>query len=208
MSTSKSVNRSIAVLNEPRPVGSLITLAQRIVTAMTGNPAFTSPVPTLANVLAAITDLQTAEQAALSRLKGAVTTRNDKRAALVTLLQELRAYVQNRADADPENSANLIESAAYSVRKTPKRAPRALTAKAGAVSGTVKLVTPSVGHYSFYEWAYSTDGGKTWTLVPTTPQAKTTITGLTPSTTVELRVRAGTKAGEGDWSQAVSLVVR
>src|SRR5579859_4615102 len=66
----KSVHRSIAVLKLPKPVGSLITLAQRVVTAMTGNPAFPSPVPTLAVVLAGLTDLQPAEQAALSRLKG------------------------------------------------------------------------------------------------------------------------------------------
>ena len=208
MSTSKSVHRSIAALKLPKPVGSLLTFAQRVVTAMTGNPAFPSPAPTLAEVSAATTALQTAETAALSRLKGAVTTRNDKRAALVNLMQELRTYVQKTADADAENSANIILSAGYAVRKTPTRAARAFNAKAGAVSGAVKLVTPSAGHRSFYEWAYSTDGGKTWITVPATLQAKTMITGLTPATAVEFRVRSCTKAGEGDWSQPVTLLIK
>jgi len=45
---------------------------------MTGNPVFATPTPTLAVVSQAITDVQTAETAALTRAKGAVTTRNEK----------------------------------------------------------------------------------------------------------------------------------
>jgi hypothetical protein len=159
MTTSKSIHRSIVALKLPRPVGSLITFAQGVVTAMTGNAAFPSPAPTLAEVSAATAALQTAETAELSRLKGTVATRKDKRAALVNLLQELRNYVQKTADADPENSANIVLGSGYVVRKTPTHAARAFHAKAGPVSGSVKLVTRSAGPRSFYEWAYSTDGG-------------------------------------------------
>jgi hypothetical protein len=57
-------------------------------------------------VTEAITELQTAETAALARTKGAVTVRNEKRAALVTLLQRLRGQIQTVADASPETSAS------------------------------------------------------------------------------------------------------
>jgi hypothetical protein len=205
---TKSIHRSIATLKLPKTVGALVTYAQGIVTAMTGNAAFPSPVPPLPTVTTAINELQTSETTAQTRAKGTVTARNDKRAALVTLLQQLRGYVQTTADANAETSATLIESAGISVRKTPTRAGRIFTAAAGAVSGSAKLVVPRAGNRVFYEWEYSTDGGKTWITAPATLQAKTTITGLAPATTVLFRYRTVTKTGEGDWSQPVSLLVK
>jgi hypothetical protein len=204
----KSIHRSVATLKLPKTVGALVTYAQGIVTAMTGNAAFPSPVPPLGTVTTAINELHVAETVAQTRAKGAVTARNDKRAVLVTLLQQLRGYVQTTADANPETSATLIESAGISVKKTAVRAARSFAAKAGSVSGSAKLVVPRAGNRVFYEWEYSTDGGKTWIAAPATLQAKTTVTGLAPATTVLFRYRTVTKTGEGDWSQPVSLLVR
>jgi hypothetical protein len=46
---------TLASLKLPTKVSGLATYAQQIVTSMTGNPAFASPVPTLAEVTAATT---------------------------------------------------------------------------------------------------------------------------------------------------------
>jgi hypothetical protein len=208
MSTTKSVHRSIVSLDLPKKVPALISYATSVVTAMTGNPSFPTPAPTLAEVTAAITALQTAQAAAIARTKGAVTARNDKQAALVSLLQEMKAYIQKIADADAENSAAVIQSAGVSVKKTAVRKPRVFGAEQGAVSGTVKLVAASAGHRSSYEWMYSVDGGKTWVSSPATLQAKTSVAGLTPGVTVQFRYLAVTKTGQGDWSQPVSLLVK
>jgi hypothetical protein len=206
MSTIKPIqHRSIATLKLPHPVGALITYAQGIVTRMTGNPAFATP---LSAVTAATSDLQTAETAALSRLKGAVAIRNEKRAALVALLEQLRSYVQTQADANVENGTSIIEGAGIAVRKAAVRTPRVFDAVAGAVSGSAKLVARSAGARASYEWQYSTDGGKTWLQAPATLQAKTTVVGLTAGATVQFRYRAVTKTGEGDWSQTLVLLVR
>jgi hypothetical protein len=43
--------------------------------------------------------------------------------------------------------------------------------------------------------------------MPATLQAKTSLTGLTPATTVQFRYRAVVKAGEGDWSQPIAMLV-
>jgi hypothetical protein len=88
------------------------------------------------------------------------------------------------------------------------RKPRVFDAAQGAVSGTMKLVTASAGPRSSYDWECSTDGGKTWLLLPSTMQAKTSVTGLTPRATVQFRYRALTKTGEGDWSQPLSFIVK
>jgi hypothetical protein len=204
----KTDHRSIVALKLPTPIPALISYVQQILKAMTGNPAFPSPVPALTVVIAAINDLQNAETAALTRVKGAVLTRNEKRTALVMLLQQLKGYIQAQADANVENGASIIASAGVGVKRPVVRAPRVFDAKLGPVTGTVKLVAPSAGLRASYEWQYSTDGGKTWVLAPVTLQAKTSIVGLTPGATDQFRYRPVTKTGEGDWSQTVVLMVK
>jgi hypothetical protein len=208
MSTKKTTHRSLASLKLPRPVPLLITYAQGIVTGMTGNPAFASPSPPLSAVSSAIADLATAETAALKRAKGAAAIRDEKRTELVSLLEQTRAYVQRVADQSPENGTSIIESAGLAVRKVPTRAAPSFHVKQGAVSGTVKVVAPSAGARSSYEWEYSTDGGKTWIALLPTIQAKTTVTGLTPGSTPQFRYRAVMKTGVGDWSEATTLLVK
>ena len=206
--TKQSIHRPIAVLVLPKPVPALVTYAQSIVKTMTGNPSFPSPVPALTTVAAATGALHDAETAALARTKGAVQARNDKRAALVTLLQQLRGYIQTVADADVETADTVIRSAGIAVKKTGTRKPRVFEAAPGALSGSAKLVAASAGRRASYEWQYSTDGGKTWLAAPATIQAKTTVPGFTPGATVEFRYRPVTKTGEGNWSQTVQLIVK
>jgi hypothetical protein len=208
VSTSKQTHRPIAVLVLPKTVPALITYAQSVATAMTGNPSFPSPAPALATVTAGMNALHDAESAALARTKGAVAARNDKRLALVTLLQQLRGYIQTVADTDLETAATVIQSAGIAVKKAPARKPRVFDAVQGAMSGSAKLVAASAGRRAAYEWQYSTDGGKTWVMAPSTLQAKTTVTGLTPGATVDFRYRPVTKTGEGNWSQTVQLIVK
>jgi len=110
-------------------------------------------------------------------------------------------------DASTENGAAIIESAGLAVRKSVTRRARTFAAKAGAVSGSVKIVAPTASHRASYEWQYSVDNGKTWITAPVTLQAKTTVAGLAPGSTALFKSRAVTKRGEGDWSQPVSLVI-
>ena len=205
--TVKSTHRSLVSLSLPKSVPALILYAQGIVTRMTGNLSFPNPAPTLAAISAAIADLQTAEAAALSRIKGAAAARNEKRKALVALLQQLRAHIQAVADADEPNGPAIIESAGVALRKKPTRRARVFAARQGRISGVATLVAASAGHRASYEWQYSSDGGKTWVTAPVTLQAKTTVAGLVPGATVQFKYRAVTKAGEGDWSEPTSLLI-
>ena len=116
-------------------------------------------------------------------------------------------YVQSVADPNAENGPAIIQSAGIAVKKTATRKPRVFAALAGAVSGTVKIVAPSAGHRSSYDWQYSTDG-KTWMDLATTLQAKTTLTGQTPGTVLQFRYRPVTKTGAGDWSVPVTFTVK
>jgi hypothetical protein len=86
--------------------------------------------------------------------------------------------------------------------------PRTFAAVQGPTSGSVKLVAASAARRASYEWQYSTDGGKTWVAVPSTLRAQTSVSGLTAGATVSFRYQSLTKAGEGDWSQPISVIVK
>jgi hypothetical protein len=118
------------------------------------------------------------------------------------------ADVQSVADTSPDQAATIIASAAMASKKAPARNKVAFTAKPGATSGTVQLVVKAAARRASYEWAWSADGGKTWTLAPSTLQARTTLTGIPAGTNAQFRYRAVTKTGEGDWSQPISLLLK
>ena len=205
---SKSPHRSIATLHLARSVPALITQAQNIVQAVAGNPAFPSPTPPLASITDAIQKLQAAETATLSRTKGAATLRDEKRNVLTEQLEQLRHHVQTVANASPETSASTIESAGIGVKRTPVHPKRVFTAKPGAVSGAVTLMTQAAARRASYVWQFSSDAGKTWVDAPITLQSKTTVSGLTPGAAMVFRCRPVTKDGAGDWSQPSWLIVK
>jgi hypothetical protein len=208
MTASSKPASPIAILKLPKSVPALVTYAQAIAAAMTNNPSFPSPVPAPPTIATAVAALHAAETTALARTKGAVADRNDKRAALVTLLKQVLPYVQTVANADIETAATVIQSAGIAVKKVAVRKPRVFAAEQGGMTGSAKLVAASAGRRASYEWQYSVDGGKTWVIAPASLQAKTTVAGLTPGATVEFRYRAVTKIGEGNWSQTVQLIVK
>jgi len=65
--TAKASGRSYASLKLQKKVPALIRQAQNIVQAMTNNPSFPSPTPSLATVTDAIHQLDLAETATVSR---------------------------------------------------------------------------------------------------------------------------------------------
>jgi hypothetical protein len=207
MTISTKNPRTLAALKLPRKIGDLINIAQVIVKAMTGNPNFPSPLPTVAVMTAAVNDLVTAENAAKLRTTGAVALRNAKKQTVVTLLEEWRTYVQSTADASPENAANIIQSGGATMRKNPVRKNLGFHAKLTTTPGSVKVVAPAAAHRASYDWQSSIDGGKTWVDLPQTLQSKMTVAGLPTMTTVQFRYRSTVKTGEGAWSQPISILV-
>jgi len=208
MTVSNKTHRALATLKLPKSVPALIAYAAQIIKAMTGNAYFANPTPSIVVLQKGADDLMAAQTGAQARTKGAVALRNEKKAALVTLLEELRTFVQSQADANPENGASMIESSGISLRKATVRPALGFHAKAGSVSGTVKVAAPSAARRASYEWQYSIDGGKTWITMPPTLQSRTSVVGLQPQTSVQFKYRPVMKTGPADWSQAISFIVQ
>jgi hypothetical protein len=203
-----SRSRAVAVLKLPEDhVPHLLVRARGIVTAMTGNSWFSSPSPSLATVSAAIDALDQAETAARSKTVGTTAIRDAKRRELQMVLEQLRAYVQAIADANPESAASIIESAAMFVKGKGGRTPQVFEVNPGPVSGSVKVLLPRARDRDGYEVAQSTDGGRTWVSLDYRTRASLVVTGLKPGSRVYFRYRVVTPDGPGDWSDPISIIV-
>jgi hypothetical protein len=203
---STQFRRALAVLRMPRRIPEMGAYTQAILDLVTKNAFFPSPTPPLATLEADLTAFLAAEAAALNRGKGTVAARDVSLLTLRTDLEHLLAYVQLTADANPSEAGAIIESAGLGVRKVGTPTKAALQVKQGPDSGTVKLYAKAVSARASYDWQYST-GEKAWTDMPSTLQAKTVLSGLTPVTLYSFRVRGLTKGGEGGWSQVVTFTV-
>ena len=206
--TTKSPHRVFVVRKLPAPVPLLLEHVRALVAAMAQNPHFPSPNPPLATVAASANGLESAQAATKTRAPGSVAVRDAARKQLLDQVHLLLGYTQQVADGSPGEAAAIIASAGLRARTriVPAKAPFAV--KSGKVSGSARLVVKAAAARAAYDWELSVDGGKTWTVVPTTLQARTVVTGLKVATSVMFRFRAVVKGGAADWSQPLSLVVK
>ena len=209
MKSQTALSGPIAALFLPRPTSKLLTVGKAIHDAMADNPNFPSPNPPLDVFKAKLDALDKAQTKAAARTKGATEARDAIKKEVVNDMYHLCDYVQSVAEkiAIPEAAAAVITSAFMSVKKVPKRDVPPLAAKNTGVPGQVALAAKAVAPVASYYWEYSLDQ-ETWTPVPETLQASTTIDGLPWAKLSYFRFRALTRVGKGDYSPVVSLLVQ
>src|SRR4029078_1897255 len=114
-----------------------------------------------------------------TRAKGAAAARNVQREILIGMLETERAYVQTLCDAKPAQAVATIEAAGMTVAIPSVRSDPILKVRGGPQSGTVFLDANAAvlvgkrGRKIFFNWQWTTDGGKTFNTTPSTPVAKT-----------------------------------
>jgi hypothetical protein len=192
----------------PTSAPGLVTFTHALIAALTGNPHVPTPNPPLSTLLDLVTKLETAQTATKSRTAGTVGARNSAKGALISAVRTEIATIQALADADPDNAEAIITSTSLTLRKKNARTKASFAVKQGEVSGTVHLAVKSAGARAAYDWQWSSDGGKTWTQVESTTQAKTSIASLPAGTTVSFRFRSVTPKGQSDWSAPLSFLVK
>ena len=194
-------------LKPPKPVPELLVFAQNVHDQMAANAkTLPSPNPALPLLQTQIDELSAKQVIVKTRVDGAVSDRDAALLVLETSLKSERLYVEQLCNADPANASNLAHDAGMTLVKVGTFAKPPLQAKQG-VSGTLHFVAKAVPGAKANQWAYSTDGGKTWVDAPPTTKAATTVQNLPPGTTVTVRHRALTKAGLQDWTDPVTAVV-
>jgi len=203
---TKNVKVSTVVLKFPKVVAIFLVYAKAIYMAMFENPLFTA---FAAKVAILITDINALDEAETGfKMVKPTHTYAERNAAFEKVkgdLRTLRNYVQELVDADPANAESIIESAGMSERQQSSHGKRKNTVKDGVESGSIDLTGEGAGHH---DWRISTNG-EMWTLLPSTPGGKTTVSGLTPGLTYYFQNhRVLPKDEKSEWSQSVKMMVR
>lgn len=202
-----TVKRVFAALAASKQVPQFIKLCYVILGKMSPSATFSKPPIPYSDVENDIEALEKAEQLAHHGPKGAAQDRNVKLGKVRNDMRQLKEYVQAVADAAGADAAAVIESAGMTVSKRPERAKAPFGARKGAIPGRVRLDVKAVKGRVTYYWQMSKDQ-VTWTTLPDTQYATTTIDGLTPGVVYFFRFRTLTKEGLPDWSSVISILAQ
>jgi hypothetical protein len=191
----------------------LIQLGTDMKTALTGNPNFTTPVPTLiagGTILTTAQTKLTASDTLQAAAQQGTTDKNVSIDAVRALLTQWGNYIELTANGDESK----IQSAGVQVRAT--RAPvgipdqvQNLGVTAGDNEGELDPNWDSVANAKTYEMQSSPDPitGTSWVAKGSVTKSKGTLTGLTSGAKMWVRVRAIGTAGPGAWSDPATKVV-
>ena len=178
---------------------------------------FTTPNPTLPVFSAQIVTTDKSVTVAANGGKGTNAARNVQVGILAGMMDSELVYMQSLADSGPPDQAvQTLLAGGVDVVLVPQRNKAILEAMQSLPGGPVVLeanATAILGKTNlrrkhFFDWQSTTDG-KTFADLPPTPEAMTTVSGLTPLTTVGFRVRARvTKGVTTEWSAVVNFLVR
>jgi hypothetical protein len=174
------------------------------------------PIP-LPAFLSLITNVTTTQQAVRTRVLGARENRDAALGYLLTGMGVERTFIEALANANPSRGAAIITNGGLVLAGTGVHTKPLLALKNGKQSCTITcianvglLVGAGTNHPSqrwFLNWQITLDGGKTFSTLPSTTLCKTLVTGLTPLTTVGVRVSLTNAEGPGEWSQGVTILV-
>ncbi len=184
----------------------LIAKAGHVEEQMTGNPAFATPNPTIAELTAARVALVEAVAQAEDRAPASIAVRNERAVVLRTFITNMARYVNNVCEGDVEKAL----SSGFELAKKPEpstrlAAPAGVKATAGAYEGSVDLAWERVAHARMYEvqQASAISDNATWTPVLVSSKARVRISGLEPGKVYAFRVVALGRIGQGPASEAV-----
>lgn len=190
-----------------------IAKGRRIVAAMTNNTNFPTPTPAMADVTAAVDDLEKAfasVQTAKSEVATRVGVQDNAHAKFDQVLTQLAGYVESVAGKD----GTLITSAGMEMKSSPSSPtipspPQALNATAGDHEGHIELSWKAVPNARSYTIEASNDPATPtgWTQVAIATSASKTINNLTSGKRYWFRVAAVGAGGQSGWSEHATKVV-
>jgi hypothetical protein len=167
----------------------------------------------MAAFLLLIEAAQTAQTASATRAKGLAAVRNTKITPLWNAMILLRSYVQGMVDQlDHAGGLALINQAGLVVSGVPAHVKMLFEAKLDTTANVVHLELNAKAflgttHKSVtFHWQVSSDNGKTWTSLPSTPYAHTQLQSPGPGS---YAFRAGATVGETvvDWTAPYPLII-
>lgn len=188
---------------------SLEVKAEAIYSSMNGNASYTTPLPTLVVLQAAITAFSNALNAASSGSRVDIAFKNQKRQELIDLLRSLAAYVTFAANGDD----SVLLSSGFDITKDPASItiskPENFQLINGNNTGELFLSIDGVKGAKSYLFEYSSDAtmaSQNWQSIPST-KVKFMLQDLQAGTVYYCRVGAVGGNNQLQYSDAVSRMV-
>jgi hypothetical protein len=156
---------------------------------------------------------QAAQTASASRAKGLAAVRNTKITPLWNAMILLRSYVQGLVDqTDHASGLALINQAGLVVGGVGARVKMLFVAKLDTTANVVHLILSAKALLGTtrkrvtFHWQISSDSGKSWTSLPSTPYAETQLPSPGPGS---YQFRAGATVGKTvvDWTPPFPLTI-
>jgi hypothetical protein len=190
-----------------------IAKGRQIVTALTNNASFPTPIPPLTEVTAFVDELSQTTllvQSARAEVTTRVVNQAKAEERLDQALTQLAGYVESIAGRDHAviTSAGMETKAPPSTPTLPT-VPQALTANAGEHDGEMNLAWKAVPNARSYTIEASVDpaAAGSWTHVGIATSASKLITNLTSGKRYWFRVSAVSAGGQSGWSEHATKVV-
>ncbi|SEM77358.1 hypothetical protein SAMN05216436_107141 [bacterium A37T11] len=192
----------------------LSTLAGGVVLALTGNPNFPTPTPTLADFTALVDDYRV--KLDVANRKGSTldfSLKKEAKEALQIAMRKLSININLTADGNAPMlySSGFPLGAQPQATQSPDRVLRVLVSD-GRQSGQMRLDFEPVKKAREYEYQAGTkpEGSEeiVWGNILNTTTTRANVIPVTPDEIYYVRVRARNGKGIGDWSEVVSLRAR
>ena len=200
------VKVSVSFLNDDNDA-QLVTDVTAITTAMTGNPSYPTPLPSLADVTTAKDGFVTALANAADGGTLLTAIKNEKRAELVALVRNLASYAQVACNGD----MTVLLSSGFPIQKPQREpvgvlpAPARLTMTLGPRSGELRTAAERIPGAAIYNWQLTTAANPTVVLQSVqTTAASVTFDGLTPGVVYRAVANVVGAAGPSNWSEPVT----
>ncbi len=124
------IHTILVVLGLPSPVMALIARMNEILSAMLANKgSFPNPPVAIALAQSHVVALNDAETATKTKTPGSIAIRDAAQLLVIQDAKQLHGYVQQLANASPDQAATLAANAAMKLRKTAVRPVHDLTVK-------------------------------------------------------------------------------
>lgn len=187
----------------------VIARVRIIMAAMTGNPSYPDPAPTLAVVGTALNEFATALANAGDGGKTLKSLKNDKRKVLAVLIRALAGYVTVACNGD----YTILLTSGFPTHKPTRSCigqlpvPVKLTVTLGPHSGELDAGVAPIPGALLYGWRVTT--GPSGTVVQTKQSSATytTFAGLIPGVIYFVEANVVGTAGASDWTGPVSQMV-
>jgi len=207
-------NRYVKIAFDRISDDALITLGQTVVTAMTDNPNFETPTPTLVSIQELMEDFQ--QKLSLTRKGSPLNTseKNLSRQFLESELKKLAMYVNMVSDG----ALHIVLSSGFPIRQQRSSMgipaiPERIRLSDTGQSGQLRMAFIAVKNAWEYEYCCATEldesGSPMWGEIHSTTNSRfTVLTALQPGSTCHVKIRSRNGKGVSDWSEIVRLIVR